>query len=73
MQALIDGLQQAYQNKPLALSKTRMEALLSQHDAQANDRKGKPEGQQQPEELRRIGRRDLFDLGHWSVLSRSVL
>lgn len=37
LQALIDGLQQAYQNKPLALSKARMEAILSQHDTQAND------------------------------------
>lgn len=36
LQALLEGLQQAYQNKPLALSKARMEAILSQHDAQAN-------------------------------------
>lgn len=36
LQALIEGLQQAYKNQPLALSKARMEAILSQHDAQAN-------------------------------------
>ena len=37
LQALIDGLQQAYQNKPLALSQARIDAILSQHDQQAND------------------------------------
>ena len=37
LKALIEGLQQAYENKPLALSQARREAILSQHDAQAND------------------------------------
>lgn len=46
LKALIDGLQQAYQNKPLALSKTRMEALLSQHDAQANDAAAQAQSEQ---------------------------
>lgn len=37
LQALIEGLQQAYQNKPLALSQARIDAVLAQHDQQAND------------------------------------
>ncbi len=37
LQALIEGLQQAYQNKPLALSQARIDAILAQHDQQAND------------------------------------
>ncbi len=36
LQALIDGLQQAYQNKPLALSQARIDAILAKHDEQAN-------------------------------------
>ncbi|HEX8541408.1 MAG TPA: FKBP-type peptidyl-prolyl cis-trans isomerase [Pseudomonas sp.] len=31
--ALIEGLQQAYKGKPLALKKERMDAILSEHDA----------------------------------------
>lgn len=46
LKVLIDGLQQAYQNKPLALSKARMEALLSQHDAQANDAAAQAQSEQ---------------------------
>lgn len=37
LDALIEGLRQAYQNKPLALSKERMTAVLSEHETQAND------------------------------------
>lgn len=37
LQALLEGLQQAYQNKPLALSQERIDAVLAQHDQQAND------------------------------------
>ncbi|MHA6198289.1 FKBP-type peptidyl-prolyl cis-trans isomerase [Pseudomonas wadenswilerensis] len=37
LQALIEGLQQAYQNKPLALPQARIDAILAQHDQQAND------------------------------------
>lgn len=37
LQALIEGLQQAYQNKPLALTQARIDAILAQHDQQAND------------------------------------
>ncbi|MBC2384396.1 FKBP-type peptidyl-prolyl cis-trans isomerase [Pseudomonas sp. WS 5106] len=34
IQALIDGLKQAYQGKPLALENTRIEQILAQHEAQ---------------------------------------
>lgn len=33
LQALIEGLQQAYEGKPLALSNERIEQILSEHDA----------------------------------------
>ncbi|MNF43964.1 Outer membrane protein MIP precursor [compost metagenome] len=36
LQALLEGLQQAYQNKPLALSNARIEEVLRAHEAQAN-------------------------------------
>ncbi|MCY1393426.1 Outer membrane protein MIP [compost metagenome] len=36
LQALLEGLQQAYQNKPLALSNARIEEVLRTHEAQAN-------------------------------------
>lgn len=35
IQALLDGLKQAYQGKPLALDDQRIEQLLSEHEAQA--------------------------------------
>ena len=35
IQALIEGLKQAYQGKPLALENTRIEQLLAQHEAQS--------------------------------------
>lgn len=34
IQALIEGLKQAYQGKPLALDNARIEQLLAQHEAQ---------------------------------------
>ena len=34
IQALLDGLKQAYQGKPLALDNARIEQILSQHEAQ---------------------------------------
>ena len=34
IQALIDGLKQAYQGKPLALENTRIEQILAQHEAE---------------------------------------
>lgn len=35
IQALIEGLKQAYQGKPLALDKARIEQILAQHEAQS--------------------------------------
>lgn len=35
IQALIDGLKQAYQGKPLALDDARIEQILAQHEAQS--------------------------------------
>ncbi len=35
LQALIEGLKQAYQGKPLALENARIEQLLAQHEAQS--------------------------------------
>ncbi|QJI31713.1 FKBP-type peptidyl-prolyl cis-trans isomerase [Pseudomonas sp. ADAK18] len=35
IQALIDGLKQAYQGRPLALDDARIEQILAQHEAQA--------------------------------------
>ena len=35
IQALIDGLKQAYQGKPLVLDNARIEQILAQHEAQA--------------------------------------
>ncbi|WP_248748522.1 FKBP-type peptidyl-prolyl cis-trans isomerase [Pseudomonas sp. MWU15-20650] len=35
IEALLDGLKQAYQGKPLALDNTRIEQILAQHEAQA--------------------------------------
>ena len=36
VQALVNGLQQAYKKEPLALSQERIEQILAQHDAQTN-------------------------------------
>src|SRR5471032_3668365 len=35
IQALIDGLKQAYQGKPLALDNARIEQILAEHEAQS--------------------------------------
>ncbi|AIL64223.1 FKBP-type peptidyl-prolyl cis-trans isomerase [Pseudomonas alkylphenolica] len=37
LDALLEGLRQAYQNKPLALSKERMAAILGEHETRANE------------------------------------
>lgn len=37
LDALLEGLRQAYQNKPLALSKERMTAVLTEHEKRANE------------------------------------
>jgi FKBP-type peptidyl-prolyl cis-trans isomerase FklB len=36
LDALLQGLQQAYQGKPLAISQERIQQILAEHDAQAN-------------------------------------
>lgn len=40
--ALVKGLQQAYQGKPLALSDERIEQILTEHEAQASEQDGPP-------------------------------
>ncbi|MGH8381664.1 FKBP-type peptidyl-prolyl cis-trans isomerase [Pseudomonas sp.] len=37
LEALLEGLRHAYQNKPLALSKERMAVILSEHETRANE------------------------------------
>ncbi|MFK0312144.1 FKBP-type peptidyl-prolyl cis-trans isomerase [Pseudomonas sp. NPDC090233] len=36
LDALVEGLRQSYQNQPLKLDQARMQAILQQHDEQAN-------------------------------------
>lgn len=45
LQALVDGLKQAYQGKPLALKDERIEQLLTQHDAQVSAQSSKPQSE----------------------------
>ncbi|MGE8190176.1 FKBP-type peptidyl-prolyl cis-trans isomerase [Pseudomonas sp. NPDC086278] len=42
LQALIDGLQQAYQGKPLALKDEQMEQILAEHEAQVAEQPAVP-------------------------------
>ncbi|MCF4995645.1 FKBP-type peptidyl-prolyl cis-trans isomerase [Pseudomonas syringae] len=42
IQALIDGLQHAYQGKPLALTEARMEQILANHEAQTAEHPALP-------------------------------
>ncbi|HEN8709930.1 TPA: FKBP-type peptidyl-prolyl cis-trans isomerase [Pseudomonas putida] len=37
LEALVEGLRQSYQNQPLKLDKARMQAILQQHEEQANN------------------------------------
>ncbi|WP_449430624.1 FKBP-type peptidyl-prolyl cis-trans isomerase [Pseudomonas putida] len=37
LEALLDGLRQSYQGQPLKLEKTRMQAIVQQHEEQANN------------------------------------
>ena len=43
IKALIEGLRTAYQGKPLALSDERIEQILTQHQAQADNTQNSPE------------------------------
>ncbi|AVO61932.1 FKBP-type peptidyl-prolyl cis-trans isomerase [Pseudomonas chlororaphis] len=42
IQALVEGLKQAYQGKPLALKDERIEQILAQHEAQVGEQTDKP-------------------------------
>lgn len=42
IEALVKGLQQAYQGKPLALSDERIEQILAEHEAQASEQDSQP-------------------------------
>lgn len=46
IQALIDGLKQAYQGKPLALDNARIEQILAQHEAQSEADAQAPQSEQ---------------------------
>ncbi|KPA89621.1 FKBP-type peptidyl-prolyl cis-trans isomerase [Pseudomonas asplenii] len=45
LKALVEGLQQAYQGKPLALANERIEQILAAHEAQAADDSTKPQSE----------------------------
>lgn len=45
IKALLEGLQHAYESKPLALTNERMEALLTQHEAQVAEHAQKPQSE----------------------------
>ncbi|MEG0966845.1 MAG: FKBP-type peptidyl-prolyl cis-trans isomerase [Pseudomonas sp.] len=46
LEALLEGLRQAYQNKPLSLSKERMAAILGEHEQRANEAALKAQSEQ---------------------------
>ena len=45
IQALLDGLKQAYQGKPLALDDARIAQILAQHEAQASSEAQVPQSE----------------------------
>ncbi|VVN73726.1 FKBP-type peptidyl-prolyl cis-trans isomerase [Pseudomonas fluorescens] len=45
IQALLDGLQQAYQGKPLALKDERIEQILSEHEKRAAEKSARPQSE----------------------------
>ena len=45
LQALIEGLQQAYQGKPLALSDAKIEQILADHEAQVAEQPAAPQSE----------------------------
>ena len=45
IQALIEGLQQAYQGKPLALDDQQIERILTEHEARMSERPGVPQSE----------------------------
>ncbi|AIG03721.1 putative isomerase [Pseudomonas fluorescens] len=69
IQALLDGLKQAYQGKPLALDDARIAQVLAQHEAQASNGPQVPQSEKalaaeqqfMSAEKARIGVRELAD------------
>lgn len=45
LKALLDGLQQAYQGKPLALKDERIEQILAEHEARTNEQSARPQSE----------------------------
>lgn len=45
IQALLDGLQQAYQGKPLALKEQRIEQILAEHEKRTAERSARPQSE----------------------------
>ncbi|WP_426233745.1 FKBP-type peptidyl-prolyl cis-trans isomerase [Pseudomonas sp. TWP3-2] len=54
LQALVEGLQQAYQGKPLALSEARIEQILAEHEAQNAEHPTQPSSDAAVENERRF-------------------
>ncbi|WP_347902658.1 FKBP-type peptidyl-prolyl cis-trans isomerase [Pseudomonas purpurea] len=54
IQALVDGLKQAYQGKPLALKDERIEQILAEHEAQVAEKPAVPQSEIALEKERRF-------------------
>jgi len=54
LQALVEGLQQAYQGKPLALSEARIEQILADHESQIAEQNALPSSDAAMETERRF-------------------
>ena len=54
IQALIDGLKQAYQGKPLALKDERIEQILAKHEAKVTEKSARPKSEVALETERRF-------------------
>jgi peptidylprolyl isomerase/FKBP-type peptidyl-prolyl cis-trans isomerase FklB len=54
IQALVDGLQQAYQGKPLALKDERIEQILAKHEAEVTEKSARPQSEVALETERRF-------------------
>jgi FKBP-type peptidyl-prolyl cis-trans isomerase FklB len=54
LQALVEGLQQAYQGKPLALQDQQIEQILAEHEAQVAERPAIPQSEVALEKERRF-------------------
>ncbi|MFW0753310.1 FKBP-type peptidyl-prolyl cis-trans isomerase [Pseudomonas sp. H11T01] len=54
IQALVDGLQQAYQGKPLALKDERIQQILAKHEAEVTEKSTRPQSEVALETERRF-------------------